>query len=158
MADRMPAEIWIGGNLPRSLLGEFPISDLSLDWDDTRFDATSEEGVLMPATKAACCILPTAKRLGANFRSWKAGCGNTTSPSGGNPRANTNTTLASSNFALTCRARRFRTGILGPLRMASLSFAATKLKKPSKAWQGWWRTKNGRQRNACRLGRGFTAN
>ena len=28
MADRMAAEIWIGGKLPRSLLDEFPISDL----------------------------------------------------------------------------------------------------------------------------------
>ena len=62
MADRMAAEIWIGGNLPRSLLGEFPISDLSLDWDITPCDATSEEGVLKPVTKTVCCILPTAKR------------------------------------------------------------------------------------------------
>ena len=46
MADRMPAEIWIGGKLPRSLLDEFPISDLRLDWDETPFDATSEEGIL----------------------------------------------------------------------------------------------------------------
>ena len=46
MADRMAAEIWIGGKLPRGLLDEFPISDLRLDWDETPFDATSEEGIL----------------------------------------------------------------------------------------------------------------
>jgi hypothetical protein len=46
MVDRMAAEIWIGGKLPRSLLDEFPISDLRLDWDATPFDASSEEGIL----------------------------------------------------------------------------------------------------------------
>ena len=46
MADRMSAEIWIGGQLPHSLLKEFPISDLRLDWDATPFDASSEEGIL----------------------------------------------------------------------------------------------------------------
>jgi hypothetical protein len=46
MADRMAAEIWIGGQLPRGLLGEFPISDLRLDFDLTPFDATTEEGIL----------------------------------------------------------------------------------------------------------------
>jgi len=46
MADRMAAEIWIGGKLPRSLLDEFPISDLTLDWDAQPIDATSEESIL----------------------------------------------------------------------------------------------------------------
>jgi hypothetical protein len=46
MADRMPGEIWVGGKLPRSLLDEFPISDLKLDFDETPFDATTEEGIL----------------------------------------------------------------------------------------------------------------
>lgn len=46
MADRMPAEIWIGGALPRSLLDEFPISDLWVDWDQNPIDASSEEGIL----------------------------------------------------------------------------------------------------------------
>ena len=46
MSDRIPAEIWIGGKLPRSLRDEFPISDLKLDFDETPFDATSEEGIL----------------------------------------------------------------------------------------------------------------
>jgi len=46
MADRIPAEIWIGGKLSRSLLDEFPISDLKLDWDETPFDSTTEEGIL----------------------------------------------------------------------------------------------------------------
>jgi hypothetical protein len=46
MADRMAAEIWIGGKLPRRLLDEFPISDLRLDWDETPFDSTSERGIL----------------------------------------------------------------------------------------------------------------
>jgi hypothetical protein len=46
MSDRMAAEIWVGGKLPRSLLDEFPISDLRLDFDLTPFDASSEEGIL----------------------------------------------------------------------------------------------------------------
>ncbi len=46
MSDRMAAEIWIGGKLPRSLLDEFPISDLRLDWDEHPVDATSEQGIL----------------------------------------------------------------------------------------------------------------
>jgi hypothetical protein len=46
MADRIPAEIWIGGRLPRSLLEEFPISDLRVDWDENPADASSEEGIL----------------------------------------------------------------------------------------------------------------
>lgn len=46
MADRMPAEIWIGGQLPRSLVDEFPISDLRLDWDENPIDASSQEGIL----------------------------------------------------------------------------------------------------------------
>ena len=45
MADRMAAEIWIGGKLPRSLLEEFPISDMRVDWDETPFDASSDEGI-----------------------------------------------------------------------------------------------------------------
>ena len=36
MSDRMAAEIWVGGTLPRSLLNEFPISDLRLDWDENQ--------------------------------------------------------------------------------------------------------------------------
>jgi hypothetical protein len=46
MADRMAAEIWIGGKLPRSLLTEFPISDLSLDWDNTRLASFGEADIL----------------------------------------------------------------------------------------------------------------
>ena len=46
MADRMAAEIWIGGKLPRSLLGEFPIDDLRVDWDENPVDRTSEETLL----------------------------------------------------------------------------------------------------------------
>jgi hypothetical protein len=46
MSDRMAAEIWVGGKLPRSLVGEFPISDLRLDFDLTPFDSTTEEGIL----------------------------------------------------------------------------------------------------------------
>jgi len=46
MADRMAAEIWIGGKLPRNLLEEFPISDLRLDWDGTTFDDSTEKGIL----------------------------------------------------------------------------------------------------------------
>ena len=46
MADRMAAEIWIGGKLPRSLLDEFPIDDLRVDWDENPVDRTSEEMLL----------------------------------------------------------------------------------------------------------------
>jgi hypothetical protein len=46
MADRMAAEIWIGGRLPRSLLTEFPIADLRVDWDATPFDSSTEQGIL----------------------------------------------------------------------------------------------------------------
>jgi len=46
MADRMAAEIWVGSKLPRSLLDEFPISDLRVDCDENPFDATTEEGIL----------------------------------------------------------------------------------------------------------------
>ena len=46
MSDRMACEIWIGGKLPRSLLKDFPISDLRLDWEETPFDASSAEGIL----------------------------------------------------------------------------------------------------------------
>ncbi|NLX98612.1 MAG: hypothetical protein GXY83_20835 [Rhodopirellula sp.] len=46
MADRMAAEIWIGGKLRRLWLEEFPISDLRIDWDGTCFDSTTEAGIL----------------------------------------------------------------------------------------------------------------
>jgi hypothetical protein len=42
----MPAEIWVGGQLPRSLLSEFPIDDLRIDWDEHPVDRTSEEMLL----------------------------------------------------------------------------------------------------------------
>jgi len=46
MSDRMAAEIWIGGKLPRSLLKEFPISDLCLDWDGNRLQSSAEADIL----------------------------------------------------------------------------------------------------------------
>lgn len=46
MADRMAAEIWIGGRLPRSLVDEFPISDLRLDWENTPLASSSEADIL----------------------------------------------------------------------------------------------------------------
>jgi hypothetical protein len=46
MADRMAAEIWIGGKLPRSLLDEFPISDLCVDWDYNRLASSAESDIL----------------------------------------------------------------------------------------------------------------
>ena len=46
MGDRMAAEIWIGGKLPRSLLDEFPISDLRLDWDNARLASSDEADIL----------------------------------------------------------------------------------------------------------------
>jgi len=42
----MAAEIWIGGKLPRSLLDELPISDLSLDWDSTSLASSTEADIL----------------------------------------------------------------------------------------------------------------
>jgi len=46
MSDRMAAEIWIGGKLPRSLLESFPIDDLSLDWDNSRLASSAEADIL----------------------------------------------------------------------------------------------------------------
>ena len=46
MSDRMAAEIWIGGKLPRSLLEEFPISDLRLDWDNNCLASSDEADIL----------------------------------------------------------------------------------------------------------------
>lgn len=46
MADRMAAEIWIGGKLPRGLLEEFPISDLCVDWENTRLASPAEADIL----------------------------------------------------------------------------------------------------------------
>ena len=46
MADRIAAEIWIGGKLPRRLLEEFPIADLCLDWDSTRLASSAEADIL----------------------------------------------------------------------------------------------------------------
>jgi hypothetical protein len=46
MADRMSAEISIGGKLRRSLLEEFPISDLYLDWDHNRLQSATEADIL----------------------------------------------------------------------------------------------------------------
>ena len=53
MADRMAAEIWIGGKCPRSLLDEFPIDDLRVDWDENPVDRTSEE-TLVAGREADC--------------------------------------------------------------------------------------------------------
>ena len=46
MADRMCAEIWIGGKLPRTLLEELPVSDLRLDWDENRLASSAEADIL----------------------------------------------------------------------------------------------------------------
>ena len=46
MPDRIAAEIWIGGKLPRRLLDEFPVSDLCLDWDGNRLQSTAEADIL----------------------------------------------------------------------------------------------------------------
>jgi hypothetical protein len=52
MADRIAAEIWIGGKLRRSLLEEFPISGLSLDWDNNRLTSTAEADILAARDEA----------------------------------------------------------------------------------------------------------
>ena len=46
MSDRMAAEIWIGGKILRSLLEEFPISDLRLDWDNNSLASSAETDIL----------------------------------------------------------------------------------------------------------------
>ncbi len=46
MADRFAAELWIGGRLLRSLLDEFPVSDLCLDWDGNRPQSYVEADIL----------------------------------------------------------------------------------------------------------------
>ena len=46
MADRMTAEIWIGGKLRRSWLEEFPVSDLRLNWDEGVLPSVSEADLL----------------------------------------------------------------------------------------------------------------
>jgi hypothetical protein len=51
MADRMAAEIWIGGRLRRSLLEEFPVSDMRLDWDNSPLPSSSEEDLLAARDK-----------------------------------------------------------------------------------------------------------
>jgi hypothetical protein len=44
MADRMSAEILIGGKFRRSWIDEFPVSDLRLDWDAAALPSISETG------------------------------------------------------------------------------------------------------------------
>ncbi len=68
MADRMPAEIWIGGKLPRSLLDEFPISDMRLDWDATPFDASSEEGILSARDESGLLHLAECEAAWGEFQ------------------------------------------------------------------------------------------
>jgi hypothetical protein len=51
MADRMSAEIWIGGKLRRDLLEEFPVSDLCLDWEGSRLPSSSEADLLAARDK-----------------------------------------------------------------------------------------------------------
>ena len=46
MADRMSAEIWIGGKLRRRLLEEIPLTNMRLDWDEHPLESTSAEGLL----------------------------------------------------------------------------------------------------------------
>jgi hypothetical protein len=46
MADRMCAEIWLGGKCSRSALEEAPSGGLVLDFDNTPFDDTSDETIL----------------------------------------------------------------------------------------------------------------
>ena len=46
MADRMAAEIWIGGKLLRSLVESMPISDLRVDWENTPLASSDEVDIL----------------------------------------------------------------------------------------------------------------
>ena len=45
----------------------------------------------LPETKTVCCILRMLKQRGASLKSWKDGCGNITSRSGGDQKASMNT-------------------------------------------------------------------
>ena len=42
MSDRMAAEIWIGGKMPRSLLEEFGVADLCTDWESEPLGEVTE--------------------------------------------------------------------------------------------------------------------
>lgn len=44
--DRVAAQIWIGGKLPRSFVSEFPVRDLQWDWDGARVGVPTE-GILL---------------------------------------------------------------------------------------------------------------
>jgi hypothetical protein len=46
MADRMCAEIWLGGKCPRSALEEKPFDGLWLDWDNSPIDTSSAASIL----------------------------------------------------------------------------------------------------------------
>jgi hypothetical protein len=67
MADRMAAEIWIGGKLSRSLLDEFPISDLTLDWDETPIASTSEDGILSARDESGLLHFADCEAAGGEF-------------------------------------------------------------------------------------------
>ena len=83
----MAAEIWIGGKLRRSLLEEFPISDLLWIGTIIAWHHPPRRTFWLPGTKTACCILRMLRRPGESLKSWKDGCGNITSRSGGDRKA-----------------------------------------------------------------------
>ena len=107
MADRMAAEIWIGGKLPRSLLDEFPISDLTLDWDENPIRRhVGGRHFERPRRKRTAALCRCRSSMGRIRRSWRAGYGSTTSRSSGKRRGSTSMIPALWSFAPTCRQAR----------------------------------------------------
>ena len=64
MADRMAAEIWIGGKLRRRLLKAFPISDMRWTGIVARSIRRPSKAFWLPVTKTGCCTSAIARPLG----------------------------------------------------------------------------------------------
>ena len=101
MADRMAAEIWIGGKLHRSLLEAFPVSDLRLDWDHNRLQSSTEPDILAARDENGLLYFADDEAAWASFRNWRRGCGNITFPFGAIQKVSMNTRLKWSSSVLT---------------------------------------------------------
>ena len=158
MADRMAAEIWIGGKLPRSLLEEFPISDLALDWDETPFDATSEEGILSARDESGLLHFADCEAAWGEFEELEGWLREHNIPFQRQSSGKYEYDLASWSFAPTCRARKPRQGHSTTQEGEPVVCREEIEKAHAEHGKAGGRTRSGRQRNACRRGRGFTAN
>ena len=135
MSDRMPAEIWVGGKLPRSLLSEFPISDLRVDWDENPVDATSEEGILSARDESGLLHFADTEAAYGEFAELEGWLREHNIPF---------QRQSSGRYEYDACFVEFRPDLPGkPDRYTlttaegALSFAAKRLRKPCKAWQGW---------------------